>query len=95
MTFVERRVVVAGTITGSDGCTTATLDEATYDATDDRLRIVVATERAREESSTMCAQCLTEIDYEVRVEFAGRGPKAVVLVHRGASGNSQVTTATA
>jgi len=94
VTFAERRVVVAGTITGNDSCTTAVFDEATYDATDDRLRIVVATERAREES-TMCAQCLTEIDYEVRVEFAGRGPKAVVLVHRGASGDSQVTTATA
>lgn len=92
--FAERRVVVTGTITGSDSCATAALDEVTYDASADRLRVVVATERERGEGTT-CAQCLTEIDYEATVEFATEGPETVVLVHRGTAGETRVTTATA
>lgn len=92
--FEERRVDVSGTITGSDSCATAVLDETTYDAGADRLRIVVATESESQEG-TVCSQCLTEIDYEARVTFTDRVPETVVLVHRGATGEIRVSTATA
>ena len=85
------RVVAGGTITGSDACTTAVLDEATYDRDANRLRIVVATETERK-TGAVCAQCLTEIDYEATVGFEGAVPATVVLVHRGTAGETRVET---
>lgn len=92
--FEAKRVVATGTITGSDSCATAIIGEAAYDRARDRLRLVVATEFERE-SGTVCSQCLTEIDYEATVTFATDAPETVVLVHRGATDESRVTTATA
>lgn len=93
VTFGDRRVVVAGTITGSDSCATAVLDEVTYDPGADRLRVVVTTEHEGD-GGKVCSQCLTEIDYEASVTVANTTPTTVVLVHRGATGETRVTTAT-
>ena len=91
ITIENGRVVAGGTITGSDACTTAVLDEATYDRDANRLRIVVATETERK-TGAVCAQCLTEIDYEATVGFEGAVPATVVLVHRGTAGETRVET---
>jgi hypothetical protein len=92
--FENGEIGVTGTITGSDGCATAALETAAYDRAANRLRIVVVTEDDSE-PGTVCAQCLTEIDYEATVSFGNGVPETVVLVHRGTTGETRVETATA
>jgi hypothetical protein len=85
------RVLVTGTITGSDACATAVLQDVSFEHTggERRLRVVVGTESAAEPGE-VCGQCLTGIEYEARVPVGDRQPNRVVVVHRGAAGESRV-----
>ncbi|EMA49326.1 MULTISPECIES: hypothetical protein [Halococcus] len=83
------RIVVAGTITGGNGCQTAVLDAVRTD--DGTLQVVVATERAAD-AGTMCTQALVGISYRATVTVESQ-PTSVTVIHRGAGGEETVTTA--
>lgn len=70
-------VAVTGTITGTDGCETATLAAAGY--RDGAFRVVVGT--GAEGTAGACAECLVEIEYEARFAFEGGLPATVVVEH--------------
>jgi hypothetical protein len=77
------RVIVTGTITGSDGCHTARLAGATYARIDGRLRVEVETYVPSSTATMACAACLVDIDYEATFTFEGGAPGEVVIVHDG------------
>ena len=79
VTFDTPRVVVEGTATGSNGCATARLGEATYDPGSDTLNVVVKVYQP--DDARACTQCLTDIDYRLRVRFEGGTPGSVRVVH--------------
>ncbi|WP_049901113.1 hypothetical protein [Halococcus agarilyticus] len=83
------RIVVTGTITGENGCQTATLDSVRTDAGE--VRIVVATERAAD-AGTMCTQALVGISYRATVTVESQ-PASVTVIHRGAGDEKTVATA--
>lgn len=73
-------VSVEGTIWGSDGCKTAHLAAATYDADEDCLSVAVVT-RDRTDAAEACTQALVEIDYEATFGFSNGTPGEVVVSH--------------
>ena len=90
-------ITVEGTIWGSDGCTTAELAAATYDA--DELTVAVAT-TAREptaasatDGEVACTQAIVEIDYRMTATFDAALPGSTVVTHDHGDGPEQVTTA--
>jgi hypothetical protein len=83
------RVVVTGTVTGSDGCQTAVLDGVERGGS--ALTVTVATE-SDAGAGKVCSQALVGIEY--RLSMALETPtESVTVVHRGASGRTAVTTA--
>lgn len=74
-------VTVDGTVTASSGCYTAKLAGATYGAEADSVLVDVVTERRSDVEA--CVQCLTEIDYRVRLSFDGGLPGRVAVTHDG------------
>jgi hypothetical protein len=87
ISFEDGVVTLEGVIDGSNGCYTAKQESAVYDAENDRLEVnVVAYEREKgddEDGPTMCTQCIVDIEYEARYEFAGEEPKSVSVSHDG------------
>ena len=83
------RVVVTGTITGSDGCQTAVLDG--IEMTDSGLEATVATETDAD-AGAACSQALVGIEYRLATTLE-TPPESVTVVHRGTSGRTEVTTA--
>jgi hypothetical protein len=94
VTFDDATVTVEGTIWGSDGCQTAVLDSADYDAAADELTVAVA-EATREDAGDACTQAIVETEYRARVAFDGGFPGTVVVTHDHGDGPQQVTTASA
>ncbi|SFR96625.1 hypothetical protein SAMN05216559_1664 [Halomicrobium zhouii] len=86
-------VVVTGTIWGSDACKTARLADASYHADADELVVLVATED-RSDEEEMCAECITELDYEVTAAFDGGLPGKVTVRHSHGDDPTTVSTAT-
>ncbi|PSP51514.1 hypothetical protein BRC60_02735 [Halobacteriales archaeon QH_1_68_42] len=86
----DSEVTVTGTIWGNDACYTAVLSDVRVEG--DTLVVVVGAER---EGGTdrMCAQCITEIDYEVTVAFVGDPFEGVEVRHDHGDGGSTVATA--
>jgi hypothetical protein len=77
----ESTVTVTGTIVGNNGCMTADVGSANYDAEDDQLDVnVVTTER---EDSGTCTQQLVAIDYEATFSFESAIPTSVSVSHDG------------
>lgn len=81
-------IVVEGTLWGSDGCKTATLETVEYNASRDTLRVAVTT-TDREDPGDVCTETIVEIDYRVRVALTGGLPGTVAVTHDGRA----VTTA--
>lgn len=79
VTLDAPRIDVEGTAAGSNGCETARLGEASYDPDADTLTIVV--EVYQPDDTGACTQCLTDIDYRLRVRFEGGTPGSVRVVH--------------
>lgn len=73
-------VSVEGTIWGTNGCKTAHLARATYDADEDRLSVAVVT-RDRADATEACTQALVEIDYEATFTFSNGTPGEVAVSH--------------
>jgi hypothetical protein len=84
------RIVVRGTIVGQDGCRTAMLESVRE--RESGLVVTVATERAAA-TGRVCSMALTAIDYRFTVRRDSQ-PASVTVVHRGATGERTVTTAT-
>ncbi|EMA53852.1 hypothetical protein [Halococcus thailandensis] len=84
------RIVVEGTIVGRNGCQSAVLDSVRQEGSE--LIVTIATEN---EAGTgrVCSMALTELDYRFVVR-RDSPPDSVTVVHRGASGERTVTTAT-
>jgi len=85
-------ITVEGTIWGPDGCATAELDSAEYDADSDELTAAVATTR-REDAGDACTQAIVEIDYRATVAFEGATPGRVVVTHDHGDGPQEVASA--
>ncbi|WP_224270143.1 hypothetical protein [Haloprofundus salinisoli] len=83
--------VVEGCIRGRNGCAVAVLDDVQYDAAEDRLAVVVATEIDQDDDE-VCSQALVSRGYRVRAEFDGGTPGTVDVVHDGVDGRTTVTT---
>jgi hypothetical protein len=84
-------VTVTGTIWGNDACYTAVLSDARLDG--GTLTVVVGSE-SDAGTDTMCAQCITEIDYEATVALDGALPREVVVVHAHDGEDTRVTSET-
>jgi hypothetical protein len=82
------RVVVTGTIAGSDGCQTAVLDSV--EPSDSGLEVTVATENDAG-AGAVCSQALVGIEYRL-VMTVETPPESVRVVHRGGSDASEVAT---
>lgn len=81
ISYAEDRVLVEGTIRGSNTCYTAEQTGASYDGTADELTVTI---RSYEEASNgVCSMCLVDIDYESRTSFDQGLPDSVVVVHNG------------
>jgi len=79
----ENTVVVTGTITGSNGCTTATLGSASYDPATDSLSVDVVTTRREGSDGKVCTQALVGIGYEATFTFEGGIAHSVSVSHDG------------
>ncbi len=79
----DDRLVVTGTIVGSDGCKTAALGDVKYDTEADELRVNVVTKDEEGSEDKMCTQALVDIDYELVVRFDGGIPKSASVSHNG------------
>lgn len=86
-----RTVTVTGTIWGSDACYTAVLSDVSLDG--DALTVVVGSE-SDAGTDTMCAECITEIDYEATVTLEGALPREVTVVHGSGGEQTRVTSTT-
>ena len=84
-------VTVEGTIWGADGCQTAELAGADYDAEADELTVAVA-EATREDAGNACTTAIVETEYRATVEFEGGLPDSVVVTHDHGDGPQEVTT---
>jgi hypothetical protein len=90
VTFDRTAVAITGTIWGNDACHVATLVETRLKS--GTLTVVVAS-RSDTGTDTMCAECITEIDYEVDVAFDGALPDRVEVRHSHGESVSTVATA--
>lgn len=86
-------VTVEGTIWGADGCTTAELAGANYDAESGELAVEVATKREDTSGDAACTQAIVEIDYQVTATFENGLPARVVVTHTRGEASVEVTTA--
>jgi hypothetical protein len=84
-------IVVRGTIVGQDGCRTAVLESVRQESKSG-LVVMVATERTTT-TGRVCTMALVDIDYQFTIR-RDSPPASVTVVHRGATGERTVTTAT-
>lgn len=89
--FADGAVVVMGTTHGSQACYTTKLDAVAYDADDDEVTVAVASVRTAADDE-VCADCIAEIEYSVRVAFDGDLPESGRVVH--VRGDDRLTVAT-
>lgn len=82
-------VTVTGTIWGNDACYTATLADVRLDG--GTLTVTVAAEPDAG-TDTMCAECITEIDYETTVALDTALPGTVTVVHERDGEDTKVTS---
>ncbi|WP_115862484.1 hypothetical protein [Halorussus litoreus] len=87
----DAEVGVTGTIAGSNACYIAELAGASYDEASGALTLTVAS--TKEGGSEVCAECITEIDYEITAAFEGGLPATVEVVHEAMGETTTVTTA--
>ncbi|WP_235007186.1 hypothetical protein [Haloarcula mannanilytica] len=93
VSFDGARVVVEGTIWGANGCKTAELTDAVYDADADELTVAVGT-TDMPDAGDMCTQAVMEINYRAVVTLANGRPGTVVVTHDSGDGPTDVATAT-
>jgi hypothetical protein len=77
------RVLVEGTITGRNGCMTAKLSGASYDAGSDTFKVDVVTVAREGTEDKACTQATIGIGYEGTFSFEGGLPGTVSVSHDG------------
>ena len=85
--FEDAAVAIDGTVAAPDPCREAAIETAEYDAEADELRVAVGTAEAGDD---ICADCIAEVAYEARVEFADGLPGRSVVRHEGPGGDSEI-----
>lgn len=88
----DESVAVSGTTSGPNGCYLARVADASYDASGDEFRLVVAAYDDADPDEG-CTECITEIDYEATASFDGGLPGRVVVVHRSRGEEREVANA--
>jgi len=89
--FADGVVLVTGTTHGSQACYTAKLDGVAYDPDSEALTVTVASVRTAADDG-VCADCIAEVEYSVRVAFEGGRPDSVRVVHVRGDGRRTVAT---
>ena len=87
-------VVVTGTIPGSNACYTAKLADASYDPETGTLDLTVASTQQKD-GADVCAQCITQIEYEATAAFEGGLPESVRVIHEAMGETRTVATVAA
>lgn len=80
-------VTVEGTLSGSNGCYTAELVTADYDAEADVLSVEVEAVDGSEENEA-CTTCIVEVEYVATFTFENGEPGRIEVEQRGVSGGS-------
>ena len=75
------RVVVTGTIVGSNGCMTADVGSASYEKEANQLDVNVVTKER--DDGGMCTQQFVGIDYEATFSFDSGVPSGAAVSHNG------------
>ncbi len=87
----DSRMVITGTIGGSDSCAIPYLKSTKTDAKTGTYMVTVGTKK---KSGTVgCSECLTKIEYRATLTFAGSVPKSVKVTHES-MGKSKVVANT-
>lgn len=87
VTVEDGVVTVEGTLDGSNGCYTADLVTAAYDAKTDELYVEVESIEERGDGED-CTTCTVEIDYVARFTFENGEPSSVRVDQHGISSGS-------
>ncbi|MCO8246919.1 MULTISPECIES: hypothetical protein [unclassified Haladaptatus] len=87
----DSRMVITGTIGGSDSCAIPYLKSTKTDPKTGTYMVTVGTKK---KSGTVgCSECLTKIEYRATLTFAGSVPKSVKVTHES-MGKSKVVAST-
>lgn len=89
---LDDRVMIEGTIAGSDTCDTAALSGVSR-REDGALTITVGAVR-ESDGTEACAQCITDIDYTATIPFDTPAPERVVVIHESLGETTTVITVT-
>lgn len=87
-------ITVEGILDGSNGCYTAELVTAEYDADADELYVEVESVDGSDEGE-MCTQCIVEIEYVATFTFENDAPANVRVDQRGVSTGSSSSSGSA
>ncbi len=87
----KKRLVVTGSMTGSDSCTRPTIESAKFDSESDAFVVTMGTKQ--KDGSVGCSECITEIKYRATFTFEGALPKSVKVTHKS-MGESKVVADT-
>lgn len=85
-------VSVDGTITGNDGCYTASLETVEYEPPTLTIRVVAEPEPTTE--TVACTESIVSINYLVTVAVSGPAPDEIVVEHDSMEGDRVVASAT-
>lgn len=88
--FTDEAVIVDGEIGTPTPCHGLSLADAAYDEGSDVLTVTVA---VGDQDAENCVDCLGVVDYEARIDLAGRYPGRVDVYHRSRGEEQQVTVA--
>lgn len=83
----KKRVVVTGSMTGSDSCARPTIESAKSDSKSGAFTVTMGTKK--KDGSVGCSECLTEIKYRATFTFEGSLPESVKVTHKS-MGESKV-----
>lgn len=82
-------IIIDGKANGKDTCQTVNIETIQYDSTEDTLEVILQTQKI--EGSDACAQCITEIDYELTVNFENTIPQKTYIELKDMKGASSAT----
>ncbi|WP_231184940.1 twin-arginine translocation signal domain-containing protein [Haladaptatus sp. DYF46] len=87
----KKRLVVTGSMTGSDSCTRPKIESAKCDTESSTFTVTMGTKQ--KDGSVGCSECITEIEYRATFTFEGALPKSVTVTHES-MGESKVVADT-
>lgn len=82
-------ITINGKANGEDACQTIDIETIQYNSNENTLEVILQT-RKREESD-VCTQCITEINYEVIIDFENALPQNVYIEQKDMKGTNSTT----